>query len=1059
MAPKKAPSRPSRPRSTPRNPSAAQGSAWRRVTRGWRRSSPELESQTATDGTSTPDQGGPSASPRSPPDSARFRTWSPSFLNCLSGPGDVVEDNQRTFADLRPDIESPGHPLPEQAYDTDINPADIFRDIPEKEERPPRITVSGDGAPPRGGGDRASASPGRPSSTRGGSRAIRSPVPVENRASPAKSNPRSTGTHDSTYFTPRSSRREGGQDTGSQGPSDGSRRHQASSQDKQVSAGRSGGSPSGHGSPSHRNTPSSARGGGNGGQGGNRGGDGGGGGGSGGSEGPRDEGGDRDDEEEVDEPETYQRAESQLRERQDFELVQFLEEKATGLGPDALEDHYLRLMLPSSRRAMKLTATQTQIVGQRFDRLHRPVFDPNHKLVNYGHRRWPIEEDTTQYIDDMMENLWPRQALGDRPWRNDHAFMARLRQLIHEFNTFGLPRTIHLQLDHEGENTAPASVINPSYRCDCWIDILGEGWYNETDASLLEKLGPDWLNDGHSLLRHLLKRLVTGMQQSYIKDNFPLFKKANNYTAKSLPQVPAWPDDVLAILQKFLETRGFKLRSQTFNDQLSSANHQLAGELCGISKEQIQTKIKTARNYDKKIIPGEPSRKPRVGPEPRRRKHAPLKQDELIYLEKYLLRRKLNDPKFYTENIPQSFFQEFHQEGCSRLRSRLKEGDEEMARMIKEHADNFLQEAANPENRRGFRLRSQAIAFYNLLGKHLGLQTYNMDDGGLNDQHLVELALDYCNKMMDKKFEQLDKEEISLSDYDAQEMAAVLEAYNSRLNMADRLADVNLAARQDDLTRQETAPTAQASGGRAKRKAVQRARQDRAATGSEAEADRETQDRNNFIRTNYGPGSPQERIQPILLERALGPDRHLTTPEVIRILERPVERPPTVPPPPNLAFPDVYDQVYYESLRPGKQPRIVIPIRLPLLPSQRPAQPNTGGGESPSSPKGGGSPPSSSPRGGGGRGGGSPQHPSPNREDDGPPNSPPYPDGGGGGPLGDAFAELFNSYVHDVERNFPDMIELVKCPTQYRVRLLLTTVRNDFPSTERYFRLPPVWRE
>ncbi|KAL2631829.1 hypothetical protein R1flu_016515 [Riccia fluitans] len=396
--------------------------------------------------------------------------------------------------------------------------------------------------------------------------------------------------------------------------------------------------------------------------------------------------------------------------------------------------------------------------------------------------------------------------------------------------------------------------------------------------------------------------------------------------------------------------------------------------------------------------------------------------------------------------------------------------------------------------------------------------------------------------MMDEKFEQLDRKVISLSDYDAKDLAAILEAYRRRSNTAE--------------------------GGGIKRKATQGSKQGRSAAESEGEADREMQDHEKFIRINYGPGSPQERIQPILLERALGPDRNLTSPEVIKILERPVERIPTAPPPPNLAFPDVYDQVNDESLQlhPAKRPRIVIPLQLPLLPSQHTAQTNKGGGGSPSSPKGGDSPPSSppgggkqgggspqhpspskggddrplntppSPDGGGGspqrpslnrggddnlpnsppsldkrggslqcpspngggddghpntpqspdeRGGGSPQHPSPNRGDDSPPDTPPSPDrgggspqrpspnregddgppksppssdgGGGGPPRDDGFAERWNIFIYDVERHFPDMIELVKHPTQYRLSLFLNKVRNDFPPMERFLQLPPDW--
>ncbi|KAL2631828.1 hypothetical protein R1flu_016514 [Riccia fluitans] len=343
-----------------------------------------------------------------------LRILSSSFTS-LSGPGDVVEDNQRTFADLRPDVESPEYPLPEQSFppfydipmdfqadmrfDRDINPADILRDIPDFEETPARPTVTGGGASPRGG-DRTSASP-------------------------AKSNPRSTG-------TPTGSPKEGGQD--SQGASGGSRDQQGSRQGKLVSAGKRGGSPSGsRGSPSPRGTPTSGRGGsqhggsGDGGQGGSRGG-------GRGSEGPRQKGEDRDDEEEVNEPETYHNAESRQQEKPNFELGPYLAQESSGMEVDALRDHYLRVIIPNAEGSKILSRTQTQLIGQRLGRLQRPVLDPNHQLVNYGHRRWPVDEDTPKFTDDLMEHIWPKQAVGLKQWNNDHGFMARLRQLIHEFN-------------------------------------------------------------------------------------------------------------------------------------------------------------------------------------------------------------------------------------------------------------------------------------------------------------------------------------------------------------------------------------------------------------------------------------------------------------------------------------------------------------------------------------------------------------------------------------------------------------------------------------------------
>ncbi|KAG6557896.1 hypothetical protein Mapa_000073 [Marchantia paleacea] len=137
--------------------------------------------------------------------------------------------------------------------------------------------------------------------------------------------------------------------------------------------------------------------------------------------------------------------------------------------------------------------------------------DPADELINYGHRAWPILNPET-FIRDMMAFCWPG-AKATLTYQKDKFQFQRTKKLVEEFNKFGLPQTMHA--DHRHEQTPGASgasgqtrrPLEPSWRCWCWRDRLGQNYFNDTDATIIRRLGPLWMNDSQLLL-HILKRVL-----------------------------------------------------------------------------------------------------------------------------------------------------------------------------------------------------------------------------------------------------------------------------------------------------------------------------------------------------------------------------------------------------------------------------------------------------------------------------------------------------------------------------------------------------------------------
>ncbi|KAL2631825.1 hypothetical protein R1flu_016511 [Riccia fluitans] len=141
-----------------------------------------------------------------------------------------------------------------------------------------------------------------------------------------------------------------------------------------------------------------------------------------------------------------------------------------------------------------------------------PLADTSSPDLNYGHRLWPLPMSSVEdYIDSLMDQIW----LHGCDWRKDELHAERCRTLVEEFQRTGLPQTIHADfLDEVESRPGSEGARNCSFRCPCWEATLGEGWFNHTDASLLQTIGPDWGVLNLHLLLHLLKRV-----RKHIKDN------------------------------------------------------------------------------------------------------------------------------------------------------------------------------------------------------------------------------------------------------------------------------------------------------------------------------------------------------------------------------------------------------------------------------------------------------------------------------------------------------------------------------------------------------------
>ncbi|KAL3689738.1 hypothetical protein R1sor_016047 [Riccia sorocarpa] len=153
------------------------------------------------------------------------------------------------------------------------------------------------------------------------------------------------------------------------------------------------------------------------------------------------------------------------------------------------------------------TTIRDENLRKQVDRLmHTQLNDTSSPNINYGHRRWPVEMrgGVDDFIRDLMLDIW----LNEFDWRTDPLHAERCRTLVNEFQRTGLPQTIHYDLNDELElRHGSEEARNQAYRCPCWEEALGEGWFNHSDATLIETIGPGWGMENQHLLLHLLTRV------------------------------------------------------------------------------------------------------------------------------------------------------------------------------------------------------------------------------------------------------------------------------------------------------------------------------------------------------------------------------------------------------------------------------------------------------------------------------------------------------------------------------------------------------------------------
>ncbi|OAE32293.1 hypothetical protein AXG93_2190s1130 [Marchantia polymorpha subsp. ruderalis] len=180
--------------------------------------------------------------------------------------------------------------------------------------------------------------------------------------------------------------------------------------------------------------------------------------------------------------------------------------------------------------------------------------DPADERINYGHRAWPIL-NPDKFIKEMMAFCWPG-AKGSDNYVKDQFQTQRTKKLVEEFNTTGLPQTMHVDSRHEQPDTAAAETrqpLDPAWRCWCWRDRLGQNYFNDTDATIIRRLGPMWINDSQ-LLIHILKRLITAMLNFYTTEA-PEFA-INNPVLAAKPYRYKWTLESVVIYEKMLERHG-----------------------------------------------------------------------------------------------------------------------------------------------------------------------------------------------------------------------------------------------------------------------------------------------------------------------------------------------------------------------------------------------------------------------------------------------------------------------------------------------------------------------
>ncbi|BFI33806.1 hypothetical protein MPTK2_4g18540 [Marchantia polymorpha subsp. ruderalis] len=325
--------------------------------------------------------------------------------------------------------------------------------------------------------------------------------------------------------------------------------------------------------------------------------------------------------------------------------------------------------------------------------------DPADERINYGHRAWPIL-NPDKFIKEMMAFCWPG-AKGSDNYVKDQFQTQRTKKLVEEFNTTGLPQTMHVDSRHEQPDTAAAETrqpLDPAWRCWCWRDRLGQNYFNDTDATIIRRLGPMWINDSQ-LLIHILKRLITAMLNFYTTEA-PEFA-INNPVLAAKPYRYKWTLESVVIYEKMLERHGTDFWGGQ-NWLLDKEQFKLVENLTGMNSNSIQKKMLNLKSKRTKIVPVE-MRTRTVAPEVTRRRVFDL--EESLFWDEYLLSRRLFLPWFSHGMIHKRHIETFKNHIC-----KTGPDDPTLDKKIRYYVWHW-----NVYNRarRGTQQRQEAITYYN----------------------------------------------------------------------------------------------------------------------------------------------------------------------------------------------------------------------------------------------------------------------------------------------------------------------------------------------------------
>ncbi|KAL3689737.1 hypothetical protein R1sor_016046 [Riccia sorocarpa] len=456
----------------------------------------------------------------------------------------------------------------------------------------------------------------------------------------------------------------------------------------------------------------------------------------------------------------------------------------------------LKKKLECSRKGPGVQTHKTKIVTHADNLFNLPLTNPNSPDINYGHRKWPLAlSSPDDLIDNVMSYMWNEHY----NWKDDKLHVARCRRLIDEFQRTGLPQTVHADLQDELEtNLLAPGAQNIAFRCPCWEDCLGPNWFNHSDASLIETIGPGWGMENQHLFIHLLTRLLIGMTYRYMKDS-PEYMD-NNTPRIDVPNPKRkrdwWPDSCKAIFEKIRQIKGSNPGTSGYNRTIAGQGYRLIGNLTALPRREILDKMTYIRRYKGDNRPASeggadepapyvpPTRGGLKPPDPTRPTSQREKQvatvaasgrqppsyfttAERTFWETYLLTERMIDPKFRQAQIDREKIKEF-------MILTKKEHDEKMFKTkLKTLTDKVMYNSA--KNHKSLRLAAQAVRAYNQLAQSNEAPLYDPLHPERNNKEWCVSAAKLVITVEMTRLGKVVTGDLPPTDYDAREQAALNE--------------------------------------------------------------------------------------------------------------------------------------------------------------------------------------------------------------------------------------------------------------------------------------------